>query len=161
MTEITRIGSTAPKLRLYLPHQPDGLAQLAERPDARDLIARNTNHWRKIITLLAKVASPQPDAWRTYRDTTLFGDTALCFSAELEATPPSWHWIGGQDNLARFGIDTRQAQPLTPGSAIAIDSHACLLLTPYPDYRQLPNVMVAEVRRALDAQGFYRTGVGA
>lgn len=149
------LGAAHPRLVLYLPHRPNGLAQFADAPSAPALVAANSNHWRKIATLLAKVASPEADDWRRFRDEELFRSTAFCFAPELIDTA-GWHWIGGRDNLARFENLSHHAEPLTDGPQVSVDADRHLLLTPYPDYRQLSNAVVQRIRSALDRCGFYR-----
>ncbi|WP_226704396.1 DUF6942 family protein [Microbulbifer elongatus] len=153
MKELDYLGSPQPSLILYLPHRPEGLGQLVKTPDAGLLMENNSNHWRKIVTLLAKVASPQQE-WRGFRDNALFEHTALCFSARLREMP-GWHWIGGKDNLQRFNIEGLNAKPLKEAPEVALDTEKHILLTPYPDYRQLSNATVDEIRKALGRVGFY------
>lgn len=148
------LGASHPRLVLYLPHRPNGLAQLVGTPSAQALVAANSNHWRKIVTLLAKIASPVADDWRRFRDEDLFRQTALCFAPELTGTA-SWHWIGGRENLQRFDGLHHCAQPLADSPDVSIDPGEHLLLTPYPDYRQLSNALVSRIRSALGSHGFY------
>lgn len=150
------LGSPTPSIVLYLPHRPNGLEQLTREPDAGLLMDRNSNHWRKIVTLLAKVASPDEE-WRSFRDDALFQHTALCFAPRLMDVN-AWHWIGGKDNLQRFNIDGLHPVPLRDSPAVAIDNEKQILLTPYPDYRQLNNATVSQIRTVLDGQGFYPGG---
>ena len=117
-------------------------------PDVGALVAANSNHWRKILNLLAKVACPVAEDWRRYRDQVLFQETALCFAPVL-AQGPCWHWIGGKENLLRFTGLRHCARPLHGAAEIAVDPQRRLLLTPYPDYRQLSNARVEQVRRIL------------
>ncbi|MFV8783035.1 DUF6942 family protein [Microbulbifer sp. SA54] len=153
MPEKEYLGSPSPKLVLYLPHRPNGLEQLAKAPDSGELIRCNSNHWRKIVTLLAKVASPEEE-WRAFRDDALFQHTALCFAPHL-MNVSAWHWIGGKENLERFDIDGLNPVPLQEAPVVAIDAERQILLTPYPDYRQLNNATVGQIRAALNRRGFY------
>ncbi|WP_193164426.1 DUF6942 family protein [Microbulbifer hainanensis] len=148
------IGAVQPRIALYLPHRPHGMEELVMAPSARTLVAANSNHWRKIVTLLAKVASPEADDWRRFRDEELFQQTALCFAPQLIKSL-CWHWIGGKENLQRFGHLQHSAVPLAGCQEILIDPDKRLLLTPYLDYRQLSNALVSEIRSALSAHGFY------
>ncbi|MDC0661425.1 DUF6942 family protein [Marinobacter sp. SS21] len=148
------LGASQPRLALYLPHRPNGLPQLEDDLSAQALMATNSNHWRKIVSLLAKIVSPTADDWRQFRDDRLFQHTSLCFAPAL-SNCADWHWIGGKDNLRRFEGLIHQAQPLTVSASVAIDFNQRLLLTPYPDYRQLSNEVVGHIRAALDRQGFY------
>ncbi|WP_237067631.1 DUF6942 family protein [Microbulbifer guangxiensis] len=154
MASIDFLGAAKPRLVLYLPHRPNQLAELVGAPTSRELIDANSNHWRKIVTLLAKVASPTADEWRRFRDEQLLRQTALCFEPRL-IDSDCWHWIGGKDNLQRFGSMRHSAQPLADCSCVSIDPQRRLLLTPYPDYRQLNNTVVSHIRRALEDCGFY------
>ncbi|MCW8128561.1 DUF6942 family protein [Microbulbifer halophilus] len=154
MPEPDYLGSRRPRLVLYLPHRPKGLAQLVHAPDARALVAANSNHWRKIVTLLAKIACPDADGWRRFRDGDLFRYTGLCFAPALVNTG-SWHWIGGKDNLQRFTALLHNARPLANSPDVSIDPDRRLLLTPYPDYRQLSNALVSRIRSSLASHGFY------
>lgn len=148
------LGTPLPRLVLYLPHRPHGLDPRVDTPSAPALVAANSNHWRKIITLLAKIACPEADDWRRFKDETLFEQTALCFSPAL-VDVSTWHWIGGKDNLQRFESLHHNAQPLVEAAGIRLDPDRRLLLTPYPDYRQLSNRLLRQIRIALEAQGFY------
>jgi hypothetical protein len=47
------------------------------------------------------------------------------------------------------------ARPLHGAAEIAVDPQRRLLLTPYPDYRQLSNARVEQVRRVLREHHFY------
>lgn len=154
MPQTNQLGSNTPHLALYLPHRPNGLENLVDRPNTQALVTANSNHWRKIVTLLAKVAAPVAGDWRPFRDDQLFRNTALCFNPELN-DQARWHWIGGKDNLARFSTLTHNAEPLAECPEVAIDRTLRLLLTPYPDYRQLSNQTVARIRAALAGLGFY------
>lgn len=149
MPEADYLGAARPGLMLYLPHRPMGMV-----PDVGALVAANSNHWRKILNLLAKVACPVADDWRRYRDQVLFQETALCFAPVL-AQGPCWHWIGGKENLLRFTGLRHRARPLHGAPEIAVDPQKRLLLTPYLDYRQLSNALVEQVRRALCEHHFY------
>lgn len=154
MTAIDFLGAARPRLVLYLPHRPNQLAELVEAPSSRELMDANSNHWRKIVTLLAKVASPNADDWRNFRDDDLFAQTALCFASVLTASD-GWHWIGGQENLKRFSHLNHHARPLPDCASVSVDPEKRLLLTPYPDYRQLSNTVVNHIRTFLGERGFY------
>jgi len=154
MPDADALGAAHPMITLYLPHRPNRFAGQDTDPDAVALMAANSNHWRKIVTLLAKVACPIVADWRCFRDELLFRETALNFAPALSGGS-GWHWIGGKENLQRFDPLHHSAKPLSGAPSIAIDAQRRLLLTPYPDYRQLSNAMVMQVRAALEDQGFY------
>lgn len=150
MSDADYWGAARPTLILYLSHRPNAMTL-----DVAALLAANSNHWRKIVNLLAKVACPVADEWRHFRDETLFQETALCFEPQL-AQASCWHWIGGKENLSRFSDLQHSALPLPAAPGIAVDPQKRVLLTPYLDYRQLSNVLVKHVRRSLCEQSFYR-----
>lgn len=154
MSQPTYLGTTQPQLILYLPHRPNNLEQLTSAPSAQNVITSNSNHWRKIVTLLAKVASPDAEGWRSFRDEVLFQHTALCFAADL-VDSNAWHWIGGKENLKRFASLRLNAAPLKDCPEVCVDIAQRILLTPYPDYRQLSNAVVGHIRTMLVEQQFY------
>lgn len=154
MPDADLLGASQPKLVLYLPHRPNGFDPSVDTPDVQTLLAANSNHWRKILTLLAKIASPVADDWRRFKNESLFQHTALCLSPVL-VNNATWHWIGGKDNLQRFEALHRSAMPLAPAPGVLLDPHRRILLTPYPDYRQLNNHLLSEIRIALRTHGFY------
>lgn len=153
MSQPDYLGAKNPRLVAYLPHRPEDLNKLVHSPDAGLLMERNSNHWRKIVTILAKIVSPREE-WREFRDQRLFQHTALCFAPEL-VSATTWHWIGGKDNLARFQIDGLNTVHLESTPEVALDIEKQILITPYPDYRQLNNVTINQIRAALDGTGFY------
>ncbi|WP_295803944.1 hypothetical protein, partial [uncultured Microbulbifer sp.] len=108
----------------------------------------------KIVNLLAKIASPDESDWRCFRDEALFLHTALCFSPTIQNTA-GWHWIGGKETLQRFRALQHRARPLHDCAEVAMDVERQLLLTPYPDYRQLSNILVTRIRTRLSGEGFY------
>lgn len=148
------LGAPCARLILYLPHRPEGSEAGWRVPTAQGIIAVNSNHWRKILTLLAKVASPVAGQWRGFRDSELFVETALCFQPELQRGD-RWHWIAGQANLQRFARVEQGGLTHPEDSQIAVDVRRKLLLSPYPDYRQLSNARVARIRGMLAQSGFY------
>ena len=148
------LGAESARLVLYLPHRPEGLERFCHAPLAQAIVAANSNHWRKIINLLAKVASPVAQDWRVFRDGALFERTALCFVPELQAGE-GWHWIAGQANLQRFSSFELDACPALEDPDVALDEGRRVLITPYPDYRQISNARVVRIRALLERAGFY------
>ena len=152
------IGRATPRLVLYLPHRPKAFVELTQTPCVETLLSNNSNHWRKIITILAKVCGPDCDDWRSFRDKVLFDDSALSSASNLHANLKStWHWVGGKENLQRFTGLEHSALPLKDCKQVSIDPAKRLLLTPYPDYRQLNNSTISAIRTTLSSYGFYDT----
>ena len=131
---------------LYIVNQPvlssdmnnDGLLSVSE------LISLNGNHWRKILTIFAKLTSVDDD-WRTYRDHCLLHKKeALCFSAGLLESA-SFHLIAGKVSWEYLGVDIKEFQALDAGQRLWVKDN--VMCTPYFDYRQFPNALI-EVARA-------------
>lgn len=127
---------------LYLPRPP----QLPSTLSVPALIDLNGNHWRKILTILAKLCAPGDD-WRAYRDRGLLQRReAICFEPRLRPRPAR-HLVAGKANWSRLG--------LAPAGFEALDAQQRLwrrgelYLTPYFDYRQFPNALVARLRADL------------
>lgn len=148
-----RLGSAKPRLSIYIPHLPEALDACRASDSISTLLENNSNHWRKIVTLAAKVAAPDPD-WRRFRDQQFLQQVALVFSSTLEPTP-GWHWIGGRENQSRFGLNQPEVPALESTDDLFLIPDRKLLLTPYPDYRQLSNQKVAKIRQGLHALDFY------
>ena len=141
------LGSCSdPELILYLPNPP--LLPTPEQPvDIPTLIALNGNHWRKIFTILAKLSSPQVD-WRQYRDEGLLKRReAICFGNALLPINAR-HLVAGKASWARLGLD--------PSDFCSLDDQQrvwkrdSVFLTPYLDYRQFPNQLIAQLKQFLN-----------
>jgi len=149
--ELNYIGAADPEIVLYIDNQPCWVED--KKVDVVELISENGNHWRKIFTIFAKLCS-QSD-WREYRDRELlqakqqinFSDT-LCLDANV-------HIFAGKSCWQRFGI-TEQAVGDMQASACGkmfyrrSVEHGLMLYTPYFDYRQFPNVLIAEAKLLID-----------
>lgn len=146
---ITSLGNPEAVLRLYLPTPP-----LLENGwcGYDDAVRQNGNHWRKILIILSKIASPTDD-WRHHRDNNLFSAEAIDFGDRLN-TAAHTHLIAGKASWERLGLVTAEQCPSEAGFT-ALDDSAMLwrrdnlILTPYPDYRQFPNTQIDCLRSAL------------
>lgn len=144
------LGTSEPQLVLYLPNPPTIPAGHSGL-DVPALIEYNGNHWRKILTILAKICSQEPD-WRQYRDGKLLRGNfeAISFGTALRASA-RWHVVAGKASWQRLGLEPETFEPLNnEGRLLARDN---VLLTPYPDYRQFPNRSIEQVREWLRRQG--------
>ena len=132
------LGAFGAKTTLYLPNPPQG----EFTTDTTTLIANNGNHWRKILTIYAKLAVGSGD-FRTYRDNQLLQSREnICFADAL-LPHDGWHLVAGKQSWQRLGMDLTEFVMLD-------ERYPCyqkdkVLLTPYPDYRQFPNVLVAKL----------------
>lgn len=130
------------------------------QPDAvATLIALNGNHWRKIFTIMAKISAVGKD-WRSYRDQVLLKQNELlCIGGTELMANTKIHLIAGQVAAKCLGLtmsasDTRaqhltaQNKSITAMTLPSSQAQHCLL-TPYLDYRQYPNQLIALTRQHL------------
>ncbi|GGO75645.1 hypothetical protein GCM10011348_00930 [Marinobacterium nitratireducens] len=142
----SRLGPARAPLVLYLPNPPVCPAH-AGHTDVAALVAANGNHWRKILTILAKLAAKEGEDWRHYRDASLLTRTEAISFADSPDPAARRHLVAGKASWQRLGFDYRDFAPLDEsGTLFARDD---VLLTPYPDYRQFPNRSIERVREWL------------
>ncbi|MFM2484569.1 DUF6942 family protein [Celerinatantimonas yamalensis] len=103
-------------------------------------IDENGNHWRKILVILAKLTAPD-DNWRDYLYQQLLYQQRIVLSTQLVPSAKR-HLIAGKSNWARFNWHDNIGLPNRVW-------HQNQLLLPYPDYRQFPNWLIAQVRTEL------------
>ncbi|ABC28346.1 conserved hypothetical protein [Hahella chejuensis KCTC 2396] len=168
----TGIGDSRPLLILYTPHRPP-MPQYEQMegyrcgiPGETEVIIKETgNHWRKIFSIFAKITQgvlfPEED-WRAVRDRRLFtegGATALLFQQHLLETPtdhqPPLHFIGGQQFAEGFSTLSQTPQALEEDGRILRAGN--VYLTPYLDYRQFPNALIATLLADIARQGLVTT----
>lgn len=114
-----------------------------------DHIVRHTNnHWRKVFNVYAKLLfdwycvqqrRDLPSSWQEYRDLELFqphSREALLFSAPaLTNNANGFHIIAGKTHAAQLALP-----PLVwLDNHFAINNQYRVIVSPYPDYRQLSN----------------------
>ncbi|WLQ11776.1 hypothetical protein O5O45_18780 [Hahella aquimaris] len=170
--QATGIGDSRPLLILYTPHRPP-MPQYEQMegyrggiPGETEVIIKETgNHWRKIFSIFAKIAQgllfPEED-WRVVRDRRLFtegGATALLFQQRLldlqTENRPALHIIGGQQFSEGFSTLPQTPQALQEESRILRAGN--VYLTPYLDYRQFPNALIATLLADIERQGLWAT----
>ena len=155
-TQKMNIGSPDPTYCFYLPNPP----QLPEHwhfshEDAvTKLIEFNGNHWRKILTIMAKICAPD-DNWKHYRDTQLLKQNEVImigsnqmFTGETQRV--RWHFLVGAV------VSEELSKQIEDSSFVIIDDKKKLLfnnqstfITPYLDYRQYPNQLIVETRQLI------------
>lgn len=142
------LGQALASLICYLPNPPL-YPQERARTDVPALIELNGNHWRKILTILAKICVGDAEDWRHYRDLQLLNDGvgAISFADRLQPEADR-HLVAGKASWERLGFDSADFTPLDrTGTLFARDN---ILLTPYPDYRQFPNRSIERAREWLN-----------
>ncbi|ASK68954.1 hypothetical protein CF168_08730 [Shewanella bicestrii] len=174
------IGPAAATYAFYLPNPPLMPEDWHWSQDnaIAELIALNGNHWRKIFTIMAKICAPSED-WRDYRDNQLLKQQQMLLTGANALSPhANIHIVCGQAAATALGIaansnittNTLQTNAQrTPELQLMQDSQAklqdvtvmlqaqspyssCVLLTPYLDYRQYSNALIALTRCHLQAK---------
>lgn len=156
-------GTEESPIKIYIANRPpiDDYPRMNELrglvPGEIDHIVRHTsNHWRKVFNVYAKFlfdwensretatgGTDLPDTWQTYRDTRLFQPAsiaALLFSTpQVHAKHSTFHLVAGKTYAATLDLP-----PLTwLDNHFAINENHRVIVTPYPDYRQLSNARIA------------------
>jgi hypothetical protein len=163
---MTILGDKRAAMILYLPNRP--LMPESDLVSVPELIELNGNHWRKILTIFAKINAKNGD-WKEYRDQQLlkhnecicFGDVLMEDDVEAKGLALKnidnsrlnikLHVIAGKESWARVcKIDSPESQGF-----IAIDHNSKIwmkdniLLTPYFDYRQFSNALIDSLTKYL------------
>ena len=150
-------GSPESPIKIYIANRPpiDNYPTMQELrgmlPGEIDHIVRHTsNHWRKVFNVYAKflfdwqaqTSNNVLTRWQDYREQAMFQDNSV---ASLLFTPPQF-----DDATARFHIVAGKtyAASLNLPPLVWIDQYFALnrehqlIVSPYPDYRQLSNVRI-------------------
>ncbi|WP_299805968.1 hypothetical protein [uncultured Shewanella sp.] len=150
------IGFDSAKTCFYLPTPPilpEGWSHTA--PFAvQHLIEANGNHWRKILTIMAKIAVADTN-WKGYRDLQLLKqDESILINSHQLNPNASVHIVCGQLSAQQLNLSLSQFKAVNPSSdssANYVSKHAsqAIYLVPYLDYRQFPNLQIDKLRNAL------------
>jgi len=141
------IGALKPNVVLYINNQPNW--DLKQSFNAAQLIADNGNHWRKILTIFAKLCAV--DDWRTHRDLTLLQtQEQINFGDEIEANA-TIHIFAGKSCWQRFAVSEKMLGEMQRTACSKVfyyrsAEYGLMLYTAYFDYRQFPNSLIDEVR---------------
>ncbi|RTR36495.1 hypothetical protein EKG38_23810 [Shewanella canadensis] len=149
---INNLGSPSAKFCFYLPTPPvmpqnwhhNHLGAVAQ------LIELNGNHWRKILTIMAKITAPD-DNWKHYRDTQLLKqDEQILVGASHLSSLVEWHFIVGGVSQKLLESETREKLfiPLDSEEKLHFDGER-ILKVPYLDYRQYPNRLIEVTREQI------------
>ncbi|MBM6550231.1 DUF6942 family protein [Marinomonas ostreistagni] len=136
-------------LQVLLPNKPvlpEGVNHHTEITVDR-LIALNGNHWRKILTILAKLVADEQEDWRIVRDQHIWKRVHLVFAAHELQGLTGIKMVVGKTFLSAIPQPT-VATPVGAGRHYAYSAQDWLW-TPYLDYRQFPNQLIEEIRRFL------------
>ena len=145
------LGSKTATIALYTANRPL-LSSAMDRGgvlSVPELISLNGNHWRKILTIFAKLTSADDD-WRTYRDHGLLHNReSICFAAGLLESA-SFHVVAGKASWEYLGMDMKEFQALDVQQRLWVKGN--VMCTPYFDYRQFPNALIDVARARIMTQ---------
>ncbi len=134
----------------YLPNSP---VLPKQELSSSALIELNGNHWRKILTIVAKLMCADKD-WRTYRDKQLLDEVGFFFGDYLVKKKSRQHYICGKSHWL-----TLQKEPITDQDVSCDDANKAwllkdskdiasrIMLLPYPDYRQFNNRLIDLIKK--------------
>ena len=155
------LGSRNSNINFYIANRPPvddypAMTELRELVigELAHIVQHTSNHWRKAFNVYAKLLfdwhqaqgrNNLPNTWQSYRDLELFQShsrEALLFSApQLDNNHQSIHIIAGKTYAASLDLP-----PLVwLDQYFAINKELCLIVAPYPDYRQLSNERIARL----------------
>lgn len=169
-SQVIGLGAANSRIRFYIANRPpidhypaqSTLNSLAPGEVAH-IVSNTSNHWRKAFNVLAKTLfdmyrqqerADLPNSWQAYRDQTLLqthSHEALLFS------PPDFN----NDQTTHIVLGKTYAATINLPSLSWLDSHFAvnfeqrLIVSPYPDYRQLSNERIArliELVRSVQSQ---------
>ena len=118
------------------------------------IVKHTSNHWRKAFNVYAKLLfdwyqlqqrNNLPHTWQEYCETELFqahASEALLFSPPIfTSNSPTIHVIAGKTYASQLTLP-----PLVwIDNYFAINQEHRLIVAPYPDYRQLSNLRIAQL----------------
>lgn len=143
------IGNAEAKTCYYLPNAPtlpQGWSYHQE--DAlTTLIVLNGNHWRKILTIMAKLSAPDTD-WKNYRDTQLLkrNEQILIGASNLSSTAVR-HIIVGAVSAAKLNINSANTLFNSLDEQDRLHANGLgVFISPYLDYRQFPNSLIEQLK---------------
>ncbi|WP_115896322.1 DUF6942 family protein [Marinomonas pollencensis] len=113
------------------------------------LIEANGNHWRKIMTIMAKLTAVELTHWRQWRDEMLNTKVAVVFSSDAIASLSA--------RVFFVGNGFREQVPVPAEANVLGERHRAFMAgrriwCPYLDYRQFPNVLIDELRLSMHNQ---------
>lgn len=129
-------------LTFLLPNRPDlptGVSNY-DVVSVAEIVELNGNHWRKILTIIAKLVTVDGEDWRIVRDQDLWRRVSLVF--DPDESVDGWLFIVGKQFYSDFPIPSEAE---TIGERHVAYIYQQRIWCPYLDYRQFPNALVDEL----------------
>lgn len=129
------------KLIFLVPNQPVIPESASSYRDLSscELIDLNGNHWRKILTIVAKLSASKEEDWRIVRDKALWDRVEFIFDVSTARASVGWLFIVGKSFEEAFPTPS---QAILLGDKHVARAHKNIIWTPYLDYRQFPNDLI-------------------
>lgn len=150
-------GNSKPKWVLHIANRPDlevfehDIFRQLELGEAADVISQTSNHWRKVFSIMAKISFALFDtgcaSWQQYRD------SKLLTSQGFEAISSEPYTTTSTDQLAIIcgftyagsQVELNQLLSHIEQPKLLLSETKDFLVTPYFDWRQLNNEMLAHL----------------
>lgn len=176
INSLVGLGPIKSTINFYIANRPpiDNYPMLQEprclaMGELAHIVKHTSNHWRKVFNVYAKFLfdwhqrqnrKDLPNTWQSYRDLELFQqhsqETLLFSPPQFDRGNCSFHIIAGKTYAASLSLPSL----IWLDAYFAINKEYRLIVSPYPDYRQLSNARIArliELMSSLDS----RQGSGA
>ena len=158
MTIASGYGSNVPKWVLHIENRPpletfeqESFRVLA-KGEAAQVIAQTSNHWRKVFSIMAKISfglfETGCDTWQEYRDSSLLtenGFEAISYQKYDFAQNQTLVSIICGFKFAQTQLSLDELYPLDTQPKLLVAEQAKCIVTPYFDWRQLNNEMLASL----------------
>ena len=156
-------GSKKPRWVLHIANRPEleefqhDVYKTLSNGEAAEIITVTSNHWRKAFSIMAKISfalfETGCDSWQEYRDTKLLtkeGFEAIDFEPYQASTDSQLALICGF-GYAEQQVDLQRLIPHIKHSKLLIDEDKNFIVTPYFDWRQLTNEILASLVAVMES----------
>lgn len=146
------LGNPQANICVYLPHQPEVPENWDwQHPAAlTELLACNSNHWRKIWVISAKIVTAQDD-WRSLMEHELLNLCCFYCDEKVINLAAQLHLFSGKAISQRYYPANNAIANLAPRTLYQHPKDHWHL--PYFDYRQFPNLLIAELTKQIATAG--------
>lgn len=165
-TNVIKDGFGHPKPRwvLHIANRPEldkyqhNIAFALTTGEAADIIQQTSNHWRKLFSIMAKISfalfETGCDSWQEYRDTKLLTDQGFEMISFETPDPQQecYYSIVAGYTYAKTQLDVESLMPLSACEKLLLAENKPLAVTPYFDWRQLTNEVLAHLIKVMNAK---------
>ncbi|TBR42451.1 hypothetical protein CBF23_006995 [Marinomonas agarivorans] len=147
------VSQAEAKIVFILPTPPKGHYAIdamghVMQVDTQSIIEQDGNHWRKVLTIMAKLCAPIRDNWRVYRDHELLQqDERIEFEIPTVFLPSIQYFICGGEMQKK--LNQERLSPVYVNGKQTVAQCGQIIFCPYLDYRQYPNADIELTRLAI------------